>query len=122
MMPLGLQVYLVVTPVDMRCSFDGLARVVASRVAEADLRRQLFVFVNRRRDFAKLLWRDATGFCLLAKRLDQNLIRLPANIGADVATLTLTPRALATLLDGVPRRAPSARAIVHEAKRVAENF
>ncbi len=67
--------------------------------------RVMYVFVNRKRDMAKVLWRDATGWCLLAKRLDESEVVLPDDIPAGASSLTIGARALAVLLDGaVPRR------------------
>jgi len=43
---------------------------------DARTERAMFVFVNKRRDLLKLLWRDVTGWCLLAKRLDKRVVAL----------------------------------------------
>jgi transposase len=81
MTPKGMTVLLAVQPVDMRRSFDGLARCVQEQLGrDARTERAMFVFVNKRRDLLKLLWRDATGWCLLAKRLDKNVVALPDHI------------------------------------------
>ncbi len=106
MIPSALRILLCADPVDMRRSFDGLAALVVERLDEdptAD--GALFVFINRRRDRAKLLWRDATGFCVLYKRLDARVFDLP-DVSADTTLVVLDARALATLLDGVPEAGP----------------
>ncbi len=65
MMPGGFRIMLCVTPMDMRASFDGLALAVKERLAiDAKAERAMFVFLNKRRDMMKMLWRDATGWCL----------------------------------------------------------
>jgi len=55
----------------MRKSFDGLAALVRSRLAENPLSGQLFVFINRRRTQLKVLYFDRSGYCIWAKRLEQ---------------------------------------------------
>ena len=49
-------------PVDMRKSFDGLVGVVRSHLGEDPLSGSLFVFVNRRGNYLKLVYWDRTGF------------------------------------------------------------
>jgi IS66 Orf2 like protein len=58
--------------------------------------------VNHKRDRAKLLWREAAGWCLLYKRLDDTMV--PALDGVDVdGAIRIDARTLASLLQGVPR-------------------
>jgi transposase len=100
MIPPALRILLCAQPVDMRRSFDGLAALVVEKLDEdptAD--GALFVFVNRDRDKAKLLWRDATGFCLLYKRLDARVFALP-DVAPTATHVNLDARALSALLDG----------------------
>ncbi len=106
MIPSALRILLCTHPVDMRRSFDGLAALVVEKLDEdptAD--GALFVFVNRDRDKAKLLWRDATGFCLLYKRLDTRLFALP-DAPADATRVVLDAGALSALLDGAADEPP----------------
>ena len=118
MMPAGLTVMLAVEPMDMRKSFDGLARAVQEQLGhDASVQRMMFVFVNRRRDFLKLLWRDATGWCLLAKRLDERVVSLPRDIAAGSKVVRVDARTLAALLDGVVReRVATAKDVAREAE------
>ena len=107
MMPVRLRILLCAQPVDMRRSFDGLAAVVVERLDEDPTADDaLFVFINARRDRAKLLWRDGSGFCLLYKRLDARLFALPVDLPADATRVTLEAGALAALLDGAPEEPP----------------
>jgi transposase len=103
MIPAHLQVHLATQPVDMRRSFDGLARYVVEALGD-DPRAEssLFVFVNQRRDRLKVLWHDKTGWCLLYKKLDENVVALPAHVPAGAAKVVVDAKALARLLDGVP--------------------
>jgi len=84
-------------PVDMRKSFNGLVALVQGVLAEDPLSGDLFVFVNRRGNYLKLVTWDRTGFCLFAKRLEQGRFRLPS----DEAKQELTQEALRLILDGI---------------------
>ena len=84
-------------PVDMRKSFDGLLALVRGALHEDPLSDCVFVFVNRRRNLLKAIYWDRTGYCLLAKRLEQGRFLLP---GTD-AKQALSPQALRLILDGI---------------------
>jgi transposase len=113
----NLKVLLAIEPIDVRRSFDGLARTVQERFAlDPKVEQTVFVFVNRKRDIAKLLWRDRTGWCVLAKRLDDHVVVLPPTPGG-ASSLPLTTRALADLLHGVVRvRKQTGRDLAREAR------
>lgn len=85
-------------PVDMRKSFDGLYALVCSVLREDPLSGDLYIFVNRRRNYLKgLLW-DRTGFLLIAKRLEQGQFQLRNKADKIVIERQLLRR----LLDGIP--------------------
>jgi len=84
-------------PVDMRKSFDGLVAVVQNALREDPLSGSLYVFVNRRKTYVKLVYWDRTGFCLFAKRLERGRFILPGS--AD--TFELSEQAFRLLLDGI---------------------
>jgi transposase len=56
-------------PVDLRKSINGLVGLVKSVLAEDPLSGSLFVFVNRRGNYLKLVAWDRTGWCLFANYL-----------------------------------------------------
>lgn len=84
-------------PVDMRKSFDGLVALVKNTLREDPLSGSLYVFINRRRSYVKLVYWDRTGFCLFAKRLERGRFVLPG----DEETLELSEQAFHLLLDGI---------------------
>ena len=106
MIPPALRILLCAEPVDMRRSFDGLAALVIEKLDEDPTAESaLFVFINARRDRAKILWRDATGFCLPYKRLDARVFALP-EVKDGAPRVSLDAAALSILLDGVTDEAP----------------
>lgn len=91
------RVFIYGQPVDMRKSFDGLFTLVSSVLGEDPLSGDLFIFVNRRRNYLKgLLW-DRTGFLLIAKRLEKGQFHLRNKADKVVIERKLLRR----LLDGV---------------------
>jgi transposase len=69
----NVRVYLHARPTDMRKSFAGLYALVKHVLQEDPLSGSLYVFVNRRGNYVKLLYWDRTGFCLWAKRLERGV-------------------------------------------------
>ncbi len=84
-------------PVDMRKSFDGLVAVVANTLGEDPLSNSLFIFINRRGNYLKLVYWDRTGFCLFAKRLERGRFALPGN----ERKMELNEQMFRLILDGI---------------------
>ena len=115
MIPGGLKILLAMEPIDMRRSIDGLVLAVAERLKkDAAVERALYVFANLRRDRVKVLWRDATGWCLLYKRLEGAQATLP-EVAAGSVSVHVDARLLTSILDGTKKR-PTTREIVREAR------
>jgi transposase len=84
----------------MRNSIDGLAAVIRNQWKEDLYAGDLFVFVSRRGDRAKVLTWDNGGFVLYYKRLEQGRFRLP-DFREDALGARLQSSQLAMLLDGI---------------------
>lgn len=84
-------------PIDMRKSFDGLIALTKSALGEDPLSGSLFVFLNRRGNYLKLVFWDRTGFCLFAKRLERGRFSLPGTN----RTCQLSEDAFRLVLDGI---------------------
>ncbi|MCP4384298.1 MAG: IS66 family insertion sequence element accessory protein TnpB [Hyphomicrobiales bacterium] len=83
----------------MRKSFQGLLALVQHVFSERDpYSGNLFLFVNRRGNYVKVLAWDRTGFVLVAKKLEKGRFAFPS---AD-ASQELSERAFRFLLDGIP--------------------
>jgi transposase len=97
---LPVDTYLCVVPTDMRRSFDGLVRMATEHIARDPLRGGLYVFINRRRDRAKLLYWDGDGLAIWYKRLEEGTFSLPM-VEDDVTGVTLSGSDLTLLLQGL---------------------
>jgi transposase len=93
-------------PVDMRKSFDGLVAVVENVLREDPLTGTMYVFVNRRGNYLKLVFWDRTGYALFAKRLERGRFVIPGGERKQ----ELSERAFELILDGI---------VVDRRKRVA---
>lgn len=95
-------------PTDLRLGFRGLAGLVQAEMGR-DLRcGDLFLFVNRRRNAARVLLWDGSGLCLYAKKLARG--RFSSLWGAEGTgvPLRLTTTELNLFLEGVvPHKRPT---------------
>ena len=115
MMPDDAEVYLGTESIDMRWSFDILCGLVRERLDGDPRSGALFVFVGRRGDRVKVLFYDATGYCILYKRLDRGTFRLPEVVEPGATRVELDPEELALLLEGLalPKKERRARQLTH---------
>lgn len=98
LIPAGVQIHLAVEPVSLLKSIDGLCAEVEKRFGDDPMSGHLFVFFNRTRTGAKLLYWDHGGFVMVYKRLERGCFRVPAVKGARVR---MTSAELAALLEGI---------------------
>ena len=92
----NVRIYLHARPTDMRKSFDGLSGIVRGEFGRDPLSGDLFVFVNRRRDFVKALYWERDGLALWSKRLERGRFAPGAEGPAEIGR-----EELALLLEGV---------------------
>lgn len=94
-----VQVFAFGAPADLRKGFDGLAALVTRELARDPLSGDLYLFVNRTRQRAKVLLWDGTGLCIYAKRLEQGRFAALWREGERPA-LRLTTSELTLFLEG----------------------
>lgn len=98
MLPASVRVLLYGQPVDLRRSFDGLEALVREKLVDDPLSGSVFVFTNRRRDRAKLLLWDGTGFWIWYKRLERGCFAWPTS---DCQRCEIAAAELVLLLEGI---------------------
>jgi transposase len=59
------RIYLWTQPTDTRKSFDGLIALTRHLIEQDPLSGYWFVFVNRNRDYLKLLYYSRGGYCVI---------------------------------------------------------
>ena len=101
--PSGVRVWLAVGHTDMRRGMHSLALQVQQGLGRDPHAGDLYVFRGRRGDLIKILWHDALGMSLYAKRLERGRFIWPSPADGIVA---ITPSQLAYLLDGIDWRMP----------------
>jgi transposase len=105
----SLRVLLCIEPCDMRMGFNGLAALVAQKLA-GDLKSgALFAFTNKSRTRLKVLYFDGTGLWMMAKRLEQGSFQWPQPSASGEVKLHLDATAFAMLTDGIDLRKGSRR-------------
>ena len=101
MIPAGVEVFIGLTPIDLRWSFDRLAGLVESELGRVARSGALFIFFGKRRTALKVLFFDGSGMCQFYKRLDSGLFRLPEPLPGNDRCVEVASHVLDELLDGV---------------------
>jgi transposase len=96
-----VRIYVCLTPMDMRKSFDSLAAVVREGLGYDPLSGHLFVFRSRRGDRVKLLWWDRDGLTLYYRRLEQGTFRFPTSPDPQAQSIEVSAQELSLVLWGI---------------------
>jgi transposase len=95
-------IFISISPVDMRKSFDGLAAIVKNSFHKNPLDGTIFVFINRVADRLKMLRWEGDGYVLWYKRLEAGRFRIPVSFTTDGKPVVLISAAqLAMILEGI---------------------
>jgi transposase len=101
--PSGVRVWIATGHTDMRRGMNGLALQVQQALKRDPHAGDLFVFRGRRGNLVKVLWHDALGMSLYAKRLERGKFIWPSPTDGVVV---ITPAQLAYMLEGIDWRHP----------------
>lgn len=102
----AVRIFVCTKPADMRKGFDGLSGMVQEFLGQDPLSGHLFLFFNKRRDRAKILFWDRDGLLIVYKRLEagsfQNLDSTSlAEQQSGSAGLELSATDLTLILSGI---------------------
>ena len=96
------RVFVALTPVDMRQSFNGLHAQVQTVLQQDPCSGHLFVFTNKLKNRVKVVYWDGSGLWVCAKRLERGRFGWPSGDGVSA---TLRPEELQLLLHGLEGKA-----------------
>jgi transposase len=85
---------------DMRKSFKGLSSLVNNEFSHPLMSRDIFIFINKRRNHIKLLMWDVSGFAIYHKRLEKGTFEFPKE-DVEKKTMELHWRDVIFLIEGV---------------------
>lgn len=74
----GIQIYVSLSAIDMRKSIDSLSALVLEEFHQDPQCGHLFIFFNRCRDKAKVLFWDRNGYVLHYKRMERHRFVVPS--------------------------------------------
>ena len=92
------RIFLALTPIDGRKSFNGLSTLVKETLAQELTSGFLFVFINKARNRLKILFWDGSGLVICTKRLEAGTFARPVGEGLSQC---LRPEELTLLLHGI---------------------
>ena len=101
--PSDVRVWIATGHTDMRRGMNGLSLQVQQGLKRDPHAGDLFVFRGKRGDLIKILWHDALGMSLYAKRLERGKFIWPSTVGEAV---TISSAQLGYMLEGIDWRAP----------------
>ena len=119
-----ITIYLAQDPVDFRLGINGLSTMIEATLKFDPFSRNLFCFVNKRRNQIKVLYWQRSGFCLWLKRLEEEKFKWPSHLPAlETASpcppvVTLSEEQFLWLLEGLdlkhlkPHRALEYRSVL----------
>jgi transposase len=81
------KIYTYPEPVNMSCSFTGLRKIITNNLNKKAEVGDLFLFINKKRTYIKILFYAHDGFCIFAKKLDKAFFREPTKTQLTIGEL-----------------------------------
>ncbi len=106
MIPAGVEIYVALEPIDLRCGFNRLSGIAREELGSDPRSGALFVFFGKKRHAVKILFWDGTGLCLFYKRLDAGRFRVLDGIETGATHIEVNEMELDALLDGIDLEKP----------------
>jgi transposase len=104
MIPSGVEIFVGLTPIDLRLGFDRLAGLASEHMGRAARSGALFVFFGKRKSAMKILFFDGSRLCQFYKRFHKATFELPVPSDADSGmSVRIDGQKLAALLAGQPK-------------------
>ena len=103
-LPPSVRVYVATAPCDLRKHFDGIALVVEQHLRLDPRSGHLYVVFNKRGDQVRILFWDRSGYCLVSKRLEKGVFRLPWERASSGTHVEMEAAELALILEGIDLR------------------
>lgn len=88
-------------PTDMRKSFHTLCGLVRNKIGGDPMNRDVYIFVNKRRNRIKLLHYETGGMVIYAKMLDRGTFGMPIPGSKDVVTSSIKWEDLLKMVEGI---------------------
>lgn len=104
LMPLGVRIFVILDPIDMRGSFYSLSAYVRGVLGQDPQAGDLFVFRGKRGALVKILFWDRNGYCIFAKKLEQATFNFCFDVPDDKPQVEVDFATLTLLLEGIDLR------------------
>jgi transposase len=100
-LPAMVSVYVVHEPVSFSKGIDGMRGECVKLLRKDPLDEGYFLFINRRKNQARVIWYDGQGFLLATKRLSSGKFKNWPKAGESVFSLVQHFQAQGLLNDGI---------------------
>lgn len=94
------RIFAYASPVDIRRGFPGLAKMIREDLKRNPAAGDLFLFVNEKRTYLKILSHSKGGFCIFMKKLDSGTFRKVKGKVLDTDTLMDLINGVITVTEG----------------------
>jgi transposase len=98
-LPDSCRYFLYRPPTDVRKSFYSLAAIVKEQMKGDPMSGDIFIFMNRHRNYIKMLRWEKDGFAIYSKRLERGTFEMPA--AQDNGSYAITSQQLSLILQGI---------------------